>query len=657
MLDLIADRKLVGTWSGEVYVNKRPRSPWFNRESAYVLQDDVHIATLTVEETLLFSAWTRMEEGTPPEKRQQRVTMLLDMMGLSHVKDSIVGDPMRKGISGGQLKRLSIAVEIISLPHLIFLDEPTSGLDSSISLEVMGAVRKLSDQGRTCVSTIHQPSPEVYGLFDKAVLLSAGRIIYCGAADEAVSHFTRPELGYKYVSGQNPAEFIIDVCGGQIFADGMDYPRQPPELEELYKKSKFYQGAADPSSFKGLPELAVTFSRRHATTKLTQFKMLVSRTWLAATRDTTDLKAQFGKNIVVGILVGVVFQGQADVSAPLYVNGVPSADVSNCTSLLFFGMMYCLMSNTQAIPALSSRNQIYRRELASFAYAASPYWLAACITLLPILIVNHFLFVIITYFLTGFPNDAGYFFYYFFLLLLANMTSYYFAMLLAAATGSAQLAFAVFPVTFLFLSMFSGFTITVDSIPAEWTWAPYISYARWVFEGLMVNQWSGKYSTNDPADGDGDTVLSNYDFDSFDKGNSFWIVLLNMAGIMILTYVAMRPPTNRLIKVDDADVIELAVAAKKKKKSGSRGRAGYAPSNLEESLLTKEDLALDHTETFGPRITYDVAWYRQSTGQVQMSRGCRLVFRNLTYSVPNKLDNKAKISLLKGMNSPYERCL
>jgi ABC-type multidrug transport system ATPase subunit len=665
-LDLIADRKLVGTWSGEIYINKRIRSPWFNRESAYVLQDDVHISTLTVEETLLFSAWTRMEEGTSIDKRKQRVAMLLDMMGLTHVKDSIVGDPMRKGISGGQLKRLSIAVEIISLPHLIFLDEPTSGLDSSISLEVMSAVRKLSDQGRTCVSTIHQPSPEVYALFDKAVLLSAGRVIYCGAADEAVAHFTRPELGYKYIAGQNPAEFIIDVCGGQIFADGKDYPRQPPELETLFRKSKFYTPPADAASFRDAPEPEVTFARRHSTTKLTQLKMLMSRTWLAATRDSTDMKAQFGKNFVVGLLVGIVFQGQADVSTPLYVNGVPTADVSNTTSLLFFGMMYCLISNTQAIPALCSRNQIYRRELASFAYAASPYWLASSITLLPILALNHYLFIILTYFLSGFPADASYFFYYSFLLLLANMTSYYFAMFLAAASGSAQLAFAVFPVTFLFLSMFSGFTITVNTIPPGWSWAPYLSYARWVFEGLMVNQWAGRYSEDDEvgADtGDGDTVLSDYGFSNYSKGNSFWIVILNMGFIMLITYYAMRPPTNNLKKVEDADVDMLDTGAASgsvtKKKKKTAGRSYYTSSNLDESLLTKEDLALAHTETFGPRVTYDVAWYRQSTGQVQMSRGCRLVFRNLTYSVPNKLDKKSRISLLKGVSGrahPGEMC-
>jgi ATP-binding cassette subfamily G (WHITE) protein 2 len=124
---MLARRKMVGQWSGEIFFNKAYRSKYFNRDSAYVLQDDVHIATLTVEETIFNAAWTRMTEGTSKEQMQQRVDMLLEMMGMNHVRSSIVGDGLHKGISGGQLKRLSIAVEIVALPNLIFLDEPTSG--------------------------------------------------------------------------------------------------------------------------------------------------------------------------------------------------------------------------------------------------------------------------------------------------------------------------------------------------------------------------------------------------------------------------------------------------------------------------------------------------------------------------------------------------
>ena len=150
----MADRKWDGSWNGEVFVDGAPRGRLFPRQIAYVRQDDVHLSTLTVEETLQYAAWTRLPEGTSPEARQQRVDDLLEMIGLSHVRKSIVGSAMKKGISGGQLKRLSIAVEIVPMPQLIFLDEPTSGpthspghiiRESSLTLPVFALLCRNSD--------------------------------------------------------------------------------------------------------------------------------------------------------------------------------------------------------------------------------------------------------------------------------------------------------------------------------------------------------------------------------------------------------------------------------------------------------------------------------------------------------------------------------
>jgi ABC-type multidrug transport system ATPase subunit len=232
LLDLLADRKVDGNWSGEVYINSKPRSNTFKKESAYVMQDDVHIATLTVEETVYFSAYTRLVEGTSQDDILARTNLLLDMLGLTHVKNSLVGDGMKRGISGGQLKRLPIAVELVSLPSLIFLDEPTSGLDSSIALEVMTAVYNLSLQKRTCISTIHQPSPEVFALFNKVALLSKGRLIYLGPVDDVIAYFSCPELNYKF-NHNNPAEFIVEICGVQLLPQTILEARQP-------KTSKFF---------------------------------------------------------------------------------------------------------------------------------------------------------------------------------------------------------------------------------------------------------------------------------------------------------------------------------------------------------------------------------------------------------------------------------
>ena len=122
LLDLLAGRKRVGIASGEILVDGETRTPWFSRNSAYVLQDDVHFPTLTVTETVCYAAWTRLPEQTSEAQREKRVQQLLEMVSLGHVRNSRVGDALRKGLSGGERKRLSLAVEIVSLPSLIFLD-------------------------------------------------------------------------------------------------------------------------------------------------------------------------------------------------------------------------------------------------------------------------------------------------------------------------------------------------------------------------------------------------------------------------------------------------------------------------------------------------------------------------------------------------------
>lgn len=667
LLDMLANRKLVGWWSGEIFINKAERSKYFNRDSAYVLQDDVHIATLTVEETIFNAAWTRLPEGTSKADMQQRVDMLLELMGMNHIRESLVGDGMHKGISGGQLKRLSIAVEIVALPDLIFLDEPTSGLDSAIALEVMSTVRKMANQNRTCISTIHQPSPEVFSLFDKVCLVSAGRMIFFGNVDEVVTYFTGADLGYKYNGSQNPAEFMIDVSNGQIYPNELRMARYPEELENIYSRSKLWKAPPQIGLF-GSAESADVQSKHeteHATSIKTQSQMLLYRTWISAIRDTRDQGAQLGKNFVVGTLIGIVFWDQANVETPLYSDDTfhePSSSVQNVTSLLFFGMCFCLMSNLQAIPYLCLRNHIYRRELASYAYSPFPYWLAQTVTNLPILALNHFIFIIIIYFCCGFPSSAEYFFYFFFALYLANIISYYCAMYLAVSTGSQQMAFSLFPLTFLFFSTFSGYAIAVHNVPTFWTWAPFISYARWTFEGLMVNQW-GQYN-----DDDNGNVLAQYDFNDFNKNNTIWISLLFMGFFGGMCYISMQPPKRHLEKVNDvsdltnepATILQKSVTAFRQTTLdiASLG-GGVGDKSIKENLLKGGGQIDDQdADEFKPQTTYDVQWYRESTGMVQQAKGQKVCFVNLHYAVPSK-DGKSMLPLLKGVSgrvAPGEMC-
>lgn len=145
-----------GILSGEVLFNGLPRDATFWRESSYVKQDDIHIPLLTVAETLRFAAQLRMGQEYTEQEREKRVALVAELLGLDVCLDSICGDSLNRGVSGGQLKRLSIGVEIMNMASLIFLDEPTSGLDSVIAHEVMTFVHQISLQHRSIISTIHQ---------------------------------------------------------------------------------------------------------------------------------------------------------------------------------------------------------------------------------------------------------------------------------------------------------------------------------------------------------------------------------------------------------------------------------------------------------------------------------------------------------------------
>lgn len=149
-------------------------------------QEDVLLGTLTVRETLTYSAYLRLPSNMTKEEVNDYVEGTLIEMGLQECADTIIGNWHLRGVSGGEKKRLSVALEILTKPSLLFLDEPTSGLDSASAFFVIQTLRNIARDGRTVISSIHQPSSEVFALFDDLFLLSGGEIVYFGEAKLAV---------------------------------------------------------------------------------------------------------------------------------------------------------------------------------------------------------------------------------------------------------------------------------------------------------------------------------------------------------------------------------------------------------------------------------------------------------------------------------------
>lgn len=149
-------------------------------------QEDTLLGTLTVKETITYSAHLRLPENVNKEEVNAIVEETIIEMGLQDCADRLIGNWHLRGISGGEKKRVSIALEILTRPSLLFLDEPTSGLDSASAFFVIQALRNISCDGRTVISSIHQPSSEVFVLFDDLFLLSGGETVYFGEAKMAL---------------------------------------------------------------------------------------------------------------------------------------------------------------------------------------------------------------------------------------------------------------------------------------------------------------------------------------------------------------------------------------------------------------------------------------------------------------------------------------
>jgi ABC-type multidrug transport system ATPase subunit len=220
LLNVLAHRTTANTQiQGEVMINNERASLTAMRNlSSYVEQEDALIGSLTVKETINFAARLALPSWVTKKERIERVNDLLDAFGIQRQANALVGTPIRKGISGGQKRRLSVASQLIADPRILFLDEPTSGLDSTASFEVMNYIKRIAVQHRLIVvASIHQPSTATFALFDQLMLLSGGKTCYFGPMAGLKDYFD--SISHPIPAYTNPAEFLLELVNVDFAKD------------------------------------------------------------------------------------------------------------------------------------------------------------------------------------------------------------------------------------------------------------------------------------------------------------------------------------------------------------------------------------------------------------------------------------------------------
>ncbi|KAF8377421.1 hypothetical protein HHK36_030798 [Tetracentron sinense] len=237
-LDGLAGRIASGSLKGRVSLDGKEMNPsLIKRSSAYIMQDDQLFPMLTVYETLLFAADFRLGPISRADKKQ-RVERLIEQLGLMSARNTYIGDEGTRGVSGGERRRVSIGVDIIHGPSLLFLDEPTSGLDSTSAHSVIEKVHDIARSGSTVILTIHQPSSRIQMLLDHLVILARGQLMFQGSPKDVTLHLAR--MGRKVRKGENSIEYLIDVVqqydqsefGVEALADFALTGMKPPAISE-----------------------------------------------------------------------------------------------------------------------------------------------------------------------------------------------------------------------------------------------------------------------------------------------------------------------------------------------------------------------------------------------------------------------------------------
>ncbi|GMH60873.1 hypothetical protein TrST_g8745 [Triparma strigata] len=219
MLNVLRNKASYGKIDGTLKVNDTLDSiAPLQRIVGFVPQEDILHSELTVTEAIKFSSLLRNPFSISTEKRLKMVEEVIDVLGLEKCKNSVIGDQEIRGVSGGQRKRVSIAVELVTNPSICFLDEPTSGLDSTTSIELISMLKKMNHAGMTIVMVIHQPRYEIFEMIDDTLLLGQnGRPVYMGPCLKCLGYFT--SIGFPCPPMKSPADHFLDVMSGTVQHD------------------------------------------------------------------------------------------------------------------------------------------------------------------------------------------------------------------------------------------------------------------------------------------------------------------------------------------------------------------------------------------------------------------------------------------------------
>ncbi|XP_069149871.1 ABC transporter G family member 31 [Solanum lycopersicum] len=485
LMDCLAGRKTSGHIEGDIRISGYPKiQETFARISGYVEQNDIHSPQVTVFESLWFSSYLRLPKEVNEKQRQEFVEEVMELVELDSLRYALVGLPGRSGLSTEQRKRLTIAVELVANPSIVFMDEPTSGLDARAAAIVMRTVRNTVDTGRTVVCTIHQPSIEIFEAFDELLLMKrGGQVIYGGKLGEKsqimINYFQSIHGIPPIPSGYNPATWMLEISTSAAEA------KLGEDFATIYRNSEQYrqvEGLIERLSVPPENSEPMGFTSKYSQGAVSQFKICLWKQNLVYWRNPSYNFMRLFFTTMCALLLGSLFWdvgSKRDSSQNLFV-----VMAALYASVLFLGGN----NATSVQPVLSIERTVFYRERAAGMYSPLPYAVAQGIIEIPYVMIQTLIYGVITYFMINFEREAGKFFLYILFMFLTFMYFTFTGMMVISVAPTQHLAAIISSALFSLWNIMSGFIVPKPSIPEWWIWFYYINPVAWTVRGIISSQ-------------------------------------------------------------------------------------------------------------------------------------------------------------------------
>ncbi|ETI20753.1 hypothetical protein G647_07095 [Cladophialophora carrionii CBS 160.54] len=481
----------------------------FRGEAIYNQENEKHFPHLTVGETLNFAAAcktpsNRILDAPRDEWAKYMASVMMNIFGLSHTRNTKVGDDFVRGVSGGERKRVSIAEMALAGSPIAAWDNSTRGLDSQTALEFVRSLRIAADfGGLTSLIAIYQASQAIYDLCDKAIVLYEGRQIYFGPCDEARAYFE--DMGWYCPPRQTTGDFLTSVTNPRERQPRQGFenkvPRSAEEFEKYWLESSQFKAAQEEidhadqeegSGEKALEAFRDSHHRQqaeHVRPKSPyvisipmQIRVCVTRAYQRLWNDKASTIAVVFSQIVQALIIGSIFFGTPVSTGSFFAKG----------SVLFFAVLLSALQSIVEINTLYAQRPIVAKHKSYAFYHPFTEAVAGIVADLPIKFCTTTVFNIILYFLAGLRYEASNFFIFFLFNFMAMLTMSAIFRSTAAVTKTISAALAIAGVMVLWIVIYTGFTLQRSYMHPWFEWSSWVNPVAYAFEALLVNEVHGR---------------------------------------------------------------------------------------------------------------------------------------------------------------------